>query len=358
MNISDKLLAVPQAETAGEESDDAFAFQKSWALYSILSSHLLGEDYLYIFEYHDDILHLNSEQPTSIEFIQIKKSDKNSWTIARLTKRPESGGRSILGKLFAHAIDFSGDSIRLRFVSDAHYNFSSEKIVHAVSIKQEDQEEICRKITLEHPALAAPDLTPLWFEQCVLSFDAHSEQLLGAVEKFIISVFGNTAKIRASALNDTLLRRAERSRYPSERINSFNELKSKKGLCRSEIEKLIKELKEIQESDVSWEDITHFVHQLESSQKSRLIYKGEFLRISNRLKINPDSAVISAFGVGLNAFNNYEAGDDSAAIVAHFNEFLRLNAPELISCFTDKQIAIIAIMTFCEAMMSTSVEST
>lgn len=158
MTLSERLLAVPQRETAGEDSDDAFAFQKSWALYSLLSAHLLGKDYLYIFEYHDDILVLDSENPTSIEFVQVKKSDKNSWTILRLSKQPESGGNSILGKLYAHVVNFPGVPTKLRFVSDMHFNFSSEKVFCAASLNAELQKQLTDFVKSEHAVLQSPDL--------------------------------------------------------------------------------------------------------------------------------------------------------------------------------------------------------
>lgn len=351
MKISELLLSVPQRETAGEESDDAFAFQKSWAIYSILSSHLLGDNYLYIFEYHDDLLRLDSEDPTSIEFVQIKKSDKNSWTVARLTKRPEGGGYSIVGKLYSHVVNFPGAPIKLRFVSDMHFNFSAEKIFHAGSIKQEDQKVLSDKIEKEHNALH-PDLDILWFEQCVLSFDAHAEQLLGAVEKFIVSVFGDQSKIRATALCDTLLRRSERSRYSSGRIKTFAELKSKKGFGRYELDQLIHELRGNQESSVTWEDVSHYVEQLTVTRRERLFYKGEFLRLSSKIKVNPDDVILSAVKIGRQAFVQSRIEDEANTIINHFRHYVEITAPGLLSCFKSKQVDLIGIITFCETIMS------
>lgn len=357
MNISEQLLAIPQRETAGEDSDDAFAFQKSWALYSILNSHLSGQEYLYIFEYHDDVLRLDSENPKSIEFIQIKKSDKNSWTIVRLTKQHEDGGgKSIIGKLYSHVINFPDASIKLRFVSDMHFNFSNEKFFCAISVKQEDQELLLKKVKQELPILQCPDLNILWFEKCVLSFDAHAEQLLGAVEKFIVSVFGNQAKIRATTLQDILLRRLERSRYPSCRVQTFDELKSKKGLGRSEIETLIHDLKENETYGVTWEEIIYYVSQLVISERDRLMYRGEFIRLSNRIKINPDDVILSIITTGRKAFAQSSIEDNANAIISHFRNYLRLTSPEFVSCFTSKQTAIIGLITYCESMMAKTEE--
>jgi hypothetical protein len=119
--------------------------------------HLLGKDYLYIFEYHKDILVLDYENPTSIEFIQVKKSDKNSWTTLRLSKQPEKGGNSILGKPYAHVVNFLGVSIKLRFVSDMHFNFWSEKVFCAGSLNAEHQKQLTDSVKSEHTILQSPD---------------------------------------------------------------------------------------------------------------------------------------------------------------------------------------------------------
>lgn len=185
-----------------------------------------------------------------------------------------------------------------------------------------------------------------------MSFDSHAEQLLGAVERFIVAVFGNDATIRASALNDTLLRRAERGRYPSGRIQSFDELKSKKGLCRSELDKLIAELRKSQNSEVTWEDVSLYVDQLVTSPRDKMIYKGEYIRLSNRLKVNPDDATNSAVSIGLQAFSSSTLEDRAKEIVDHYVDYLQKNSLGVVSSFTQKQLELIGIMSYCEYLMS------
>lgn len=87
MDLLEKIIKTPQREISGEDSESAFAYQKNWAFSEMLKFQLQKKEYVFIFEYHDDIIVLDSEEPSNITFVQIKKSEKIPWTINRLTKK-------------------------------------------------------------------------------------------------------------------------------------------------------------------------------------------------------------------------------------------------------------------------------
>jgi hypothetical protein len=213
--LKDKLLTVPQKEKSGEDSDSAFAYQKNWAFHQLLKLHLDNNDYVFVFEYHDDILILDSEEPSKALFIQVKKSDKTTWTPHRLTtvdeekdapkstagsakkKRIKKKKLSILGKLYTHCVDFNGEQISLKFVSDMHFTFCPQKTFLADSgaISQDVKNSFITAIRDQVKDLKTIDLKLLTFEISELNFESHDSHLKGEIENFIIRYFGQDANV-------------------------------------------------------------------------------------------------------------------------------------------------------------------
>lgn len=105
--IQSDLIKVPQTETAGSRSPARFAYQRNWALAELIEYHLEGKDYVFAFEFHDDILILDSEvNPSNLQFVQVKtKTTGQKWTVHGLTKseKGKNGNPeklSIIGKLY------------------------------------------------------------------------------------------------------------------------------------------------------------------------------------------------------------------------------------------------------------------
>ncbi len=351
-HIGEQLLHVPQRENAGEDSESAFAFQKNWALSELLDRHLLGTDYLYIFEYHDDVLFLDSETPKSLEFIQIKKSDRVAWTITRLIKPPREATNSILGKLYLHLANFSSEQITLRFVSDMFFTFSSAKKFLASTIKDEEQKQICTQIENEIPKLKPLRLEKLTFEKCELSFERHADQLLGQIVRFVDTTFGGNTKVRPIAFYDTLQRKAERSRNSSERPSTFEQLVLRKGICRTEIDQLISDLRATEDSLVNWDDISDYMNQLAASSRERLLLKGSFRKIDAERKINSSEVLQQALDEARSAITASEIMDNAEEIVRAVETHLNKTVPDVARCFNAQESAVIAIISYCESILT------
>lgn len=91
-------------ESAGARSSNRFDYQKNWAFCELIDLQLNGEDYLIVFEHHEDIVVLNSEtSPTSAKFYQVKSKKTGNWTVNSLVKN-ESDDKlsSIIGKLYGN----------------------------------------------------------------------------------------------------------------------------------------------------------------------------------------------------------------------------------------------------------------
>ncbi len=145
MNAFDSIVNKKPRENAGAPASNRFAYQRNWGLKKLLSLQESGVPYTIIFDYYDDILVLNSdEDPTSIDFYQVKTEDtKGHWTPHDLLKttlkkdskkkkknekEPESEFKgdaqeeemknSWVGKLMLHSVDFKKDAGDFYFVTN------------------------------------------------------------------------------------------------------------------------------------------------------------------------------------------------------------------------------------------------
>ena len=289
MPLKNKLLSVPQRETGGESSESAFGYQKNWAFSELLRFHQDQKDYVFIFEYHDDVLILDSIEPSQLTFIQVKKSDRVPWTINRLLKQESNSTLSIIGKLYHHCIGFSNEIITLKFVSDMHFNFSTQKTISAeLDLEENDKTEIRTRINQQIENLSNIDLSILKFEQSSLNFEGHETHLLGVIERFLINYFGNNVKVRASSIYDTFQRIGERSRYSSGRISSFDDLIKRKGVAKKEIDELFNSIRDDINNKVSWEDIKSLLSDICNTPLGMLEYKASYVKMINMGQRNPD----------------------------------------------------------------------
>ncbi|HEY4289201.1 MAG TPA: nucleotidyl transferase AbiEii/AbiGii toxin family protein [Puia sp.] len=80
------------------DTSGKYHYQKDISICLMLQYHSNGKDYLFVFDYHDDLVIFNSEsKPTESNFLQIKGHDKGSYTLTKLLsgkkgKKEISGG--------------------------------------------------------------------------------------------------------------------------------------------------------------------------------------------------------------------------------------------------------------------------
>lgn len=351
MGLKEKIINVSQAEISGEDSDSAFAYQKNWAFSEMLKFQLKKQEYVFVFEYHDDILLFDSENPTNVTFIQVKKSEKKPWTIHRLTNREfDSKGNkklSILGKLYKHKLDFKEEAVNLKFVSNIHYNFISKKIFIGKDLVTTDKTEVQKKIKSELPDLSDINLNILQFEQSHLNFDGHDTHLLGEIEKFICNYFDESIEVRPTALYKTLQIIGERSRSKSDRITCFDDLIRNKGFSNKEITQLLKEIENNSTFKISWEDICIFLDVLTLSPIEKIQFKGAYEKLEiKRLKsLDYDTKQAFAFT------NDFIVKNEILDILKSLNDFViefreKNSAKERL--FSDVELKTIYLWVYCE----------
>ena len=105
MTLNEKLLKSQPREEAGSKTSRKYQFQKDLSLYILIQEHEKRDDYLFLFDFHEDLVIADSStSPNLLDFYQIKSKDsKGNWTIKRLIRR-EKDKFSILGKLYNNKI--------------------------------------------------------------------------------------------------------------------------------------------------------------------------------------------------------------------------------------------------------------
>ncbi|HEY1208963.1 MAG TPA: DUF4297 domain-containing protein [Terracidiphilus sp.] len=129
MDLKTRLLNTPPRDLSGATTSDRFEYQRTWALCHLLELHVSEQDYVVIFDHHEDVSVLDSEeQPTSLKGYQIKTKDDGGFTVKALLKREPGAGNqpkqlpSILGKLYDLKLRFPQDVKLLAVVSNASFS--------------------------------------------------------------------------------------------------------------------------------------------------------------------------------------------------------------------------------------------
>ncbi len=262
MPLKDTFAAIRPRETAGSRSADRFDYQRDWALCRLLQIHESGQSYLMVFDYHDDVLVLDSdEDPTKVAFFQVKTKSPSSWTISELTraKRGATGpGLSYMAKLYGNKVSFPDHTERLTFVSNAHVNCTLRNGSSAADQEEISFEEIseteCDKLSAavkQQCALSGdPDLSGLLvFNAAAISLKDHAGHAKGKVTEFLERLLPGK-KIRPGAVYSGLAGEIVRRNHCTENCSSLQEVAEKKGLSRKAVESLLQEM-QVYETEVA-----------------------------------------------------------------------------------------------------------
>ncbi|MCC3704332.1 dsDNA nuclease domain-containing protein [Rouxiella badensis] len=276
MSLADALVNTPQDERGGEIAIRGFEYQRCWAIDELLNRHKNNETYVFIPEYHDDILILDSStSPNKAIFAQVKTRDSH-WTITPLLKAEKDGKLSFISKLFKHKQDFSAYQTELAFITNALFKFFDKYEFNGDELNKSDKEKILAAIKKQLPKDATPDLSSLKFKTSKLSLLDYDSHLVGKTFEYLEDT--NDAEfINAPALKKTLVDLFEKkTRVSSREISSFDELIEKKGISNELIAKVIDKIKHHKSSIPDWEGVLLLLSSLNKTDFEKLILKGKY----------------------------------------------------------------------------------
>lgn len=323
MDLSQALITNRPRETSGSKISNRYAFQKNWAICKLIELHNNHRDYLIIFDYHDDVVVLNSaKSPNKISFYQIKTKERNSWTVDKLVKREKSGNNlsnSIIGKLYLHKIKFRDFTEALIFVSNAQYN-----ILLKDNSKPLLKDELCcnelhineiKKVNLalkeEHDLNELPSFEEITFlKSANLDINHHTEITRDRLVQFIEKRFPEiTYKI--IPFYNTLIDEVKRKSNYEKEINSFDQLVQKKSMCRNDFERILDVIKLPNENEQFRKLGDKIEHLLVAEHVTMGFIKNFKNRwqILNIAKINPDKLFLKIDEGIKNLIKNLSNGD-------------------------------------------------
>lgn len=195
MNLEQNILKIKPREESGSKTARKYTFQKDLSLFLLLSYHEKKEDYVFLFDFHDDLLILDSSSnPQKIDFFQIKSKDSGNWTINSLIKT-EKDKLSILGKLYLNKMNFEENTNSLNFISNTNYNFNKlsngddslkKSLIIADDLEKKILDSIKDSLKKEHKLTIDPEFKNITkFHVTKLSNEDSSTHCLGELSKLI-----------------------------------------------------------------------------------------------------------------------------------------------------------------------------
>ena len=268
MGLTETLVSIPQSERGGEIAQRGFDYQTCWALSQMLEYELDEKNYVFIFEYHDDVIILDDEiSPTQLTFAQVKTRETH-WTASALCNGTKKNPVSIIGKLFIHHKDFAEYSPKLLFVTNASlklcekndgkscFGANEVKVKYQTSFK----EAIKHQVKLDDSSI---DLSVMRFVQSSLSLDDHTIHLKGKLCDFLSKKFGDSIAMNVNILTSLLEQECrKKSKVKSTDIINFSDLISRKGFSSKALNNAIDSLNTNNISKPDWDKASLLFHDL------------------------------------------------------------------------------------------------
>lgn len=296
MGLAEALVGIPQSERGGEIAQRGFDYQTCWALSQMLEYELDEKKYVFVFEYHDDILILDDAySPTALTFAQVKTREKH-WTASLLCSSTKKKPVSIIGKLFIHHKSFHEYSPKLLFVSNASFNLCEENggksTFGANEIKDEYKslfkQAIKCQVKLDESNI---DLSVMRFVQSSLSLEDHITHLKGKLYDFLSKRFGDNVNLSINALASLLEEECRsKSKVKSANIIDFSDLISRKGFSSDSLNSVIDCLNISKSLKPNWEKSLILFKSLDKSPIDLIKLEASFSQVCidiNKCTKNP-----------------------------------------------------------------------
>ncbi|WP_428740174.1 dsDNA nuclease domain-containing protein [Tenacibaculum sp.] len=266
MTIETKILSKKPREESGSKTSRKYQFQKDLSLYILLKEHSNRDDYLFLFDFHEDLIISNSSYSLEdLECIQIKSKDKGNWTINDLTKQPK-GKNSIIGKLYHNRIVFEDVVKSLTFMSNGTFSFNNLKSgsnsktlteIPALDLSDVEGSKCDDSIISEHGIKESEFKKLGEFKVTSLSNSESSMHCVGALASLINSL-NPSSKINSQLAYEQVFREITRKTNETVGDKSFkhvSEIFKIKGLSRVQFIEFLKKAGLYKSVEEEWNEI-------------------------------------------------------------------------------------------------------
>jgi hypothetical protein len=264
LSFAERLILEPQREKSGETGYERYDYQALWGLALIFEHHGSHHDYAIAFEFHDDVVLLDSaSSPTRARFYQVKTKIKGHWTLSDLYRRntrkgDPSGGKlpSHIGKLFSNYVIFPDETEELNFVSNVPCKFldASLSACHFTTCDAGTVAEFISKLKQEHSAATPTTASLIRYVRADLSLHDSSAHIKGKLANFVFEQIGSI-EYNPDTLYKTIVEECRtRSKYTGGVLN-FTDLIKFKSITRSQVEDWLDQVRSLH-AVPSWAEIS------------------------------------------------------------------------------------------------------
>lgn len=295
MDITHQILTLKPREESGSNTSRKYSFQYDLSLFILLTQHDVLDDYIYLFDFHEDLVILNSSvHPDKIDFYQMKSKDSGNWTINALTKR-EKGKLSIIGKLYLNKLNFPLNTNSLNFISNAPYSIKELKSnqdstkkteIHASELDQANLDICINTLNTEHsPELCNEFEKITKFKVTYLSNKDSSTHCLGELTKLIHKINPNNKINSQLAYNQIIGEVSKRTRTitSDKSLKSLDELVEIKGITKDQFLEFLKKAGLYKSVEEEWSEVKSLLAQSSIGAIELLKYRNAWRDVSMKL---------------------------------------------------------------------------
>ncbi len=219
--------------------------------------HMSGQDYVVIFDHHEDVSVLDAEDnPTSLKGYQVKTKEPGNFTLNALLKREPGAGEppnqlpSILGKLYDLKIRFPQEVRRLAVISNAFFSLrmqsdgkkhTDSNLTKFADLYEDDRKLVEDSLKEEHGIEGSPELDGiLEFERSDIPLRGHETQGKGKLTEFLQKLFPGR-EFRIVPIFNALTSEISVLNNNHEQNASFEDFLRRKALSRRRFEEVLQE---------------------------------------------------------------------------------------------------------------------
>ena len=337
MELARALIQVPQTERGGEIAQRGLDFQACWAISHMLEYELDGREYVFVFEYHDDVLILDSEgSPQKVTFAQVKTNEK-PWTLSKLISSTKKKPISFIGKLFEHRNNFGESDVELMFVSNAYFSFDERNRFFADELKEEQRKIITSKVSNQISQGLKVELSKLEFLTSDLSLEGHASHLKGKICEFFEEYFDEDIDVNPASFARALESECrDRAKVRSSDIKDFDELIRRKGFTSTFLKETLDRIRIAKDLQPSWQHAKSIFSEIGKSAFQMLSLQATFSRTSIALK--KARSAESIYQEKANAlFDKAKIETSISSYILYVIESLKASIPEYSLALTNEQ---------------------
>lgn len=237
----------------------------------LLEYHEKGEDYLFVFDYHDDLVILNSEsKPTKYKFFQIKAKETGNWSLNGLFKRKTGKTNvllpSVLGKMHDHLLNFPSNAESITFLSNSKLSIKingspKQRVYENICFNKLDQYNSRIIQTALEKEIAPNKLHTDFFNVSFyashnLSIKESSTHTKGKVSEFL-ERRSKGKKYNVESVYKNIFDEVKRKNNDTSIFSDFDQFKERKGIGRSNLEEILSLIGERKDYDQIWQVVNN-----------------------------------------------------------------------------------------------------